>query len=109
MSSADTTGYETLLELIEQELQYAGEGRLDELAAIRAARASLIATLPATPPASAGPALERASLMHRRLRVELLHCREQLLLELGQLEQAQRTARRYAPALARGPRISADA
>jgi hypothetical protein len=109
MSSAGTTGYEALLELIEQELQYAGDGRLDELAAVRAARASLIESLPATPPATARATLERANLMHQRLRVELLHCREQLLLELGQLEQAQRTARGYAPALARAPRISADA
>ncbi len=110
MSSDEATGYDALLELIERELQYAAERRLDEMAAVRAARASLIATLPATPPVSARATLERAQLMHKRLEIELLHRRDELLFDLRRLEQAKRTANGYAAAVpSRRARISADA
>jgi hypothetical protein len=102
VSSADAAPYETLLELIEHELHLAGEGRFDELARAAEARAVHVSTLPPTPPAAARPALERAELMQKRLTIEVLRCREALVLSLGELERVKRAARGYAPPRRRG-------
>jgi hypothetical protein len=104
MSSAADKPYEALADQIEHELQLAGEGSFAELVQAQSAGAELIATLPDEPPASAGEVLKRASILHKRLEVELLRGREALLLELATLERARRTARGYAPPR-RAPRI----
>lgn len=109
MSSSAATRYETLVEMIEQELVLAGEARYQELIALGNERAQFVTTLPPRPPASARDALERASLMQKRLTIELLRGREQLLLALAGLEQARRTARGYAPPRLKAPRLSACA
>lgn len=95
--------------MIERELEVVGAGRLDELPEITTARQELIASLPATPPAAAGPALERAALMQKRLEIELLRRREAVLIELAKVERARRAARGYAPPRPRAPRVSASA
>jgi hypothetical protein len=97
VSSADAAPYEALVELIQHELQLAGEGRFDELARAAEARAAYVSSLPATPPAAARPALEHAALMQKRLTIELLRGRESLVLSLGELERVKRAARGYAP------------
>ena len=53
MSSLGEAPYEALARSIEHELELIGDGRLDELDDLLAARAALIDSLPATPPASA--------------------------------------------------------
>ncbi len=108
MSAPVADPYEHLLALISDELRLAGEGRFEELAQANATRTQLIATLPATPPASARETLQRAALMQERLNIELARGKEALLAALRELQLAQRTARGYAPP-PRGPRISASA
>jgi hypothetical protein len=108
MSTPASTPYDALLELIERELELAGEGRFDEVAELAASRELLTGSLPAAPPASARPALERAALLQQRLTIELLRGREAVLLELAQIERGWRAARGYGPRN-RGPRVSASA
>jgi hypothetical protein len=96
-SSPDPAPYQALAELAERELELVGEGRLAELEELNAERATLVARLPAVPPACAGEALERAALMQRRVMIEILRTRDAMLVELAKIEQARRTAHGYAP------------
>lgn len=109
MSDPETQPYERLASLIEHELQLVGERRLAELPAAQQARVEFQESLPAAPPASARDVLVRCSQLSKRVEIELLRVREVLLLEAGQLRQAQRTADGYAPARSRGRRIVARA
>jgi len=56
-----TAGYDALAELAERELELVAAQAVDELPALHARRAALVAALPATPPPDARPALERAA------------------------------------------------
>jgi len=104
-----SAAYERLADSFELELALVGEGRLDELAQLTADRDALIATLPATPPASARPALERAQLISRRVTIEIIHRRDAIVAELGRVAQADRTARGYLPNRRRRLHIDASA
>ncbi len=97
MSSAETAPYEALARMIERELELIGTGDHDGLAALKSERDGLIATLPDTPPASARPALQRAALMNKRVEIEILRIRENLVLEFANTERVSRTARGYSP------------
>lgn len=101
--------YERLADSFERELELVGEGRLDEVADLAADRDALIATLPATPPASARPALERAQLMSKRVMIEIVRRRDAVLADLGRVAQGDRTARGYAPNRRRRLHIDASA
>ena len=83
--------------MIERELELICSRDHDALAALKAEREALIASLPATPPASARPALQRAALMNKRLEIEILRLREALVLESANVERVGRTARGYSP------------
>jgi hypothetical protein len=109
MTAAAAAPYETLARIVERELELIGEGRLDELAALKAERAALVATLPETPPACARPALERAALLQRRVAIEIVRRREAVVLELARLEQVRRTAQGYTPPRSSSPRLYASA
>jgi hypothetical protein len=109
MSASRATPYEQLAESYEHELELVGEGRLDEVAQLAANRAALIASLPATPPSSARPALERAQLMSKRAMIEIMRRRDAVLIELERIAQVDRTARGYAPKRARRPHVEASA
>jgi hypothetical protein len=98
MSDPGPEAYETLARSFERELELVGQHRFDEVATLQAERDAFIATLPATPPASARPALQRAALMNKRVEIEILRCREALLLDLAHVELVARVARGYAPA-----------
>jgi hypothetical protein len=89
--------YEALARMVERELELIGEGRFDELESVKDERAALIESLPATPPACARPALQRAVLMHKRLDIEITRRREALVLEFANTERVTRTARGYSP------------
>jgi hypothetical protein len=97
MTAAQAAPYETLARIVERELELIGEGRLDELDALKAERAALVASLPERPPACARPALERAALLQRRVAIEIMRRREAVVLELARLEQVRRTAEGYTP------------
>jgi hypothetical protein len=109
MSPPEAAPYETLVAMIERELELAGAGRFEELERVNAERTTLMATLPDVPPACARPALERAALMHKRFAIDLLRGRESMLVAVSELERARRAARGYTPAGHRRPRFSASA
>jgi hypothetical protein len=101
--------YQQLAAFIELELQLVAERRFDELLALKRRRAELQASLPATPPAAAGPELERCALLHKRVEIELLRVREAVLEELAGVRRAQRAADGYAPARVNRRRVFASA
>ena len=105
--SADS--YESLAALIERELELVAARDFDGLRALAAQRAELVRTLPPTPPASARDALERCDGLQKRVGVELARVRDSILLELGQVRLAQRTAAGYRPPIGRTPHIVASA
>ena len=105
MSSAALAGYEALVTHAELELELAGRGEVDGLAALDGRWEELIEGLPARPPAAAGPILERARLLHERTRIELIRLRDSLLTDAGLASQARRTAAGYGGELASAPRV----
>ncbi len=72
-------------------------------------RVELQSSLPATPPEEARATLERCRQLQKRVEIELLRVREVLLLELGRVRQAQRTADGYAPVRQRVSFVTATA
>ena len=109
MSADSVQPYEALAALIERELQLVSERSFDELQVLKEVRAELQRSLPPTPPESARATLERCRQLTKRVEIELLRVREALLLELGRVRQAQRTADGYAPPRRRVPVIAAIA
>jgi hypothetical protein len=109
MTAPDVAPYETLARSLERELELLGEGAFGQLETLHAERAALLLTLPATPPESARPALQRAALMNKRVEMEILRRREALLLDASTVERVERTARGYAPAAESRPHLRATA
>ena len=95
--------YEAIIAHAELELELAGNGEIEELAALEGRWEQLIAGLPDRPPAAAGPILERAQLLHERTRIELIRLRESLLGDVATTDTAKRTAAGYG-----GPRTPAS-
>jgi hypothetical protein len=109
MSASEAAPYEALARSLERELELIGEGRFDEAKTLQAERAAVIAGLPEVPPTAAGPALQRAALLSKRLEIEILRYREALVLDLAQVELVSRTARGYAPPREERPHVQATA
>ncbi len=101
--------YEAILEHAELELELAGRGQVEPLAALGARWEQLIADLPAQPPATAAQLLERARLVHERTRIELIRLRETLLSDFSTSKRARRAADGYAGRLPRRPRLDRSA
>lgn len=109
-ASADgLEGYEALVSHAEIELELAGRGEIDGLAALDGRWERLLESLPATPPAAAGPILERARLLHERTRIELIRLRDALLTDAALAVQARRTAAGYGGAIAAAHRVDRSA
>jgi hypothetical protein len=90
--------YDALAALAERELELVSGGALDKLPALHERRNALVASLPAAPPASARPALERTAALQQRVS-ELLQERVQLVgVELRKLTHGRTAVRGYAPA-----------
>jgi hypothetical protein len=106
---ADAAPYEAILEHAELELELAGRGEIEPLAALGAHWEELIADLPARPPAAAGELLERAQLIHQRTHIELVRLREALLSEVSGATRARRASDGYAGQLPRRPRLNRSA
>jgi len=94
-SDAALAPYKALVRIAKLELELAGEGRYSEIAQLAAQHAQVMQALPATAPRAAREQLERALAMQRRVSVELLRRREQVLLSLRRIELAMRTAQGY--------------
>jgi hypothetical protein len=101
--------YEEIREHAELELELAGRGDVESLAALGERWDELVAGLPAEPPAAAAELLQRARLIHERTRVELSRLREMLLSELGTASRTRRAADGYAGQLRRRPRLDRSA
>jgi hypothetical protein len=92
---AELAPYEAILAHAELELELAGSGALEELAALAERWEELVAGLPDRPPRAAAVVLERAWLIHERTRVELIRLRDSLLCEVSTATRAKRAARGY--------------
>jgi hypothetical protein len=101
--------YRAIIEHAEMELELAGNGDVEGLAALAGHWDELVAGLPATPPGNAGQLLERAQLLHERTRVELIRLRDTLLADFATARRAQRTAAGYGEAHAAGRRLNRSA
>jgi hypothetical protein len=101
--------YEAIYEHAELELELAGRGDVDGLAALGARWDELIAGLPARPPRAAVELLERARLIHERTRIELIRLREALLTDFSAASRARRASDGYAGQLRRRPRLDRSA
>lgn len=101
--------YEAIHEHAELELELAGRGEIERLAALGARWDELVAGLPAQPPAAAATLLEQARLMHERTHIELIRLREALLSDLSTSTRARRAADGYAGQLRRRPRLDRSA
>jgi len=101
--------YEAIHEHAELELELAGKGEIERLAALGARWQELTAGLPAQPPAAAGELLERARLIHERTRVELVRLRDALLADIATTKRARRAADGYAGQLSPRPRLDRSA
>lgn len=97
--------YEAIKEHAELELELAGRGEIERLAALGERWRELTRELPARPPEAAAPLLRAARLIHERTRIELLRVRESLLAEIGASARARRAAQGYAGQLPRRPRL----
>lgn len=109
MSAAALADYEALVTHAELELELAGRGEVEGLAALDGRWDELVADLPARAPAAAGPILERARLLHERTRIELIRLRDSLLVDAGLTVQARRTAAGYGGELVTSPRVDRSA
>ena len=89
--------YEHLADLAADERRLAGEGRLEDLAAVMAERDALVARLPAKPPVSAKAALERAAALQAETTGALRGARDALAVELGRLSRGRTTVKAYTP------------
>jgi hypothetical protein len=101
--------YEAIGEHAELELELAGRGDVETLAALGTRWDELIAGLPTTPPAAAAELLQRARLIHERTRIELIRLREALLTDVTTATRARRAADGYAGQLRRRPRVDRSA
>lgn len=91
--------YEALVRIAELELELTGAGRYSEVAQLRRQRREIMRSLPHPAPAGAREPLERALALQRRVTIELLRRREQVLLSLRRVEMSKRAAHGYARSL----------
>jgi uncharacterized protein YPO0396 len=96
--------YKQLLALTEREYQHAVDGNLDAIARVVAERDALIATLPATAPESARPALIEAARIQAQTTAVLDAARRGLSAEMATLERTSQTAAGYGRATGVEPR-----
>jgi hypothetical protein len=93
--------YERVAELGELELELVRTGQYEQLEALDAERQELIAALPETPPAEAGPALLRAAAVQAQvegmLSGSVAHARQALV----RLDRGREVMGAYAPAPAK--------
>jgi hypothetical protein len=88
--------YTALVTIAEREYALVSDGRIDELEALIAERAALIASLPAQAPASARAALERAASLQNATSAALRAALDEARRSMGSMDQRHRAARVYA-------------
>jgi len=103
---SETAPYERLAELAERELALVTTfepARIGELVALQQTRTTLVAALPARPPAAARPALVRAHELQQRVTAALTVLCDQLGRDLTGLDRGRQAARGYATAATAAP------
>lgn len=93
--------YDALADIAQRELELVSAGAVERLSALHAERHAIVATLPATPPATARPALERAAALHARVTALLEERLSNTGAELRRLTQGRTAMRGYAPPVER--------
>jgi hypothetical protein len=101
--------YRAIHDHAELELELAGRGEIEDLAALGPRWEELTSGLPAQPPAAAAQLLQTARLIHERTHIELVRLRETLLSELAANKRGRRAADGYAGQLRRRPRLDRSA
>lgn len=97
--------YDELADLAALELELVSAGQLQEVEELQRRRTALLSTLPASPPAEARPALERAADLQRQTTAALAVAARAVQQELRRIGQGRRAARSYAPAGAPEPTV----
>lgn len=87
--------FQTLVKLIEHELELAGRGLIDELEQAVDATGAFLATLPVPAPEAARPLLLRADALRRRVTIETLRLKEGVEHSRSSLRRSRKIARRY--------------
>ena len=96
--AAEQAPFHTLVKLVEQELELAEQGRLNELEDAITRTGAHIATLPAPAPASAQPLALRAEAMRGRVMIVVERVEERLSVSRAAARRARRIARKYGTA-----------
>ena len=91
-----TDPYSALVALAERERDLVGAQRFEELEALIAERAALVATLPERAPASARPALERAATLQLATTAALRAALADTRRQMGAAVRGHHAARAYA-------------
>lgn len=91
------TGYDSLAELAERELELVSAGDLDRLPELHAERSALVASLPATPPPTARAALERAATLQSLVTEVLRESTASAGSAMGRLARGRSAIHGYAP------------
>jgi hypothetical protein len=89
------TGYDLLLELAQRESELVSAGDIDGLAELNRERNAVVATLPATPPRTALPALEEALRIVDDTAARLEAAMAGIASERARLGQGRRAASAY--------------
>jgi HEAT repeat protein len=97
--------YSELVELAQRELELVRREAYDHLPEVWEQRADLIESLPATPPAEARAALERATQLNGDSAAILEERMAATKSELGRLSRGRQAVRGYAPPTRRVPLV----
>jgi HEAT repeat protein len=89
--------YDALAEIAQRELDLVSAGALERLPELREQRNAVVAALPATPPAEARSALERAAMLQARISAILEERLGETGAELRRLTQGRTAMRGYTP------------
>lgn len=94
--AAEQAPFQTLVKLIERELELAGQGRLQELQKAVARTGAHVANLPSPAPDSARPLVLRAEALRGRVIIETRRLRESIAGSRASLRRGRRVVRKYA-------------
>ena len=95
MTAAEQAPFQTLIKMIERELELAGQGLVEELQAAVERTAAFIATLPSPAPDSARPLVLRAEALRGRVAIETTRLQQGIERSRTALRRGRTIARRY--------------
>lgn len=95
LKQAELAPFQTLVKLIEHELELAGQGRIEELQRAVAATGEYLLGLPNPPPAAALALIERARAMRARVTIETERLRDAIAATRATNRRRRRMARTY--------------